>query len=164
MHDRQVDAQARVAAHTKRKSGAKMTAKERAAAKKQFLEAMQRTANVTAACQQAGISRAIVYQWKEHDLEFGVLFEEANKQANDVLFAEGWRRALYGDEEYVISGGKVVLGPDGKPLKKRVRSDTLLALYLKARLPEFREKGPTVVALLPKEYINFDPDQDGVDR
>src|SRR6185312_16731483 len=94
-----------------------------------------------AACMQAGISHTTVYQWQEHDTEFGIRFQEANKNANWLLFGEAWRRALQGEERYYISRGEVVLMPDGKtPATYREKSDRILELLLKARLPEFREK------------------------
>jgi len=127
-----------------------MTADERKAAQDLFIKAMENTANVRAACMQAGISHTMIYQWAEHDLEFSVRFKEANTQANWLLFGEAWRRAMTGEEEYVISMGKIVYKPDsilsdgtvlkGTPLTIRKKSDKLLELLLKARLPEFRDK------------------------
>lgn len=117
-----------------------MTKEERKVAQDRFIKAMENTANVRAACMQAGIHPSTIYQWAEHDTEFGIRFREANTAANWVLFGEAWRRALQGEEEYVVSNGKLVYGPDGKPLTKRVKSDRMLELLLKARLPEFREK------------------------
>lgn len=123
-----------------RRHGQRMTAEERKQVQRKFLDAFGRTANITAACMQAGISRQTVYVWQEHYTEFGLEFQEANKRANDVLFGEAWRRATQGDESYVVSAGKLVYGPDGKPLMERKRSDRLLELLLKARMPEFRDK------------------------
>lgn len=125
---------------TRRRRGDRMTAEERTQAQRKFIEALGRTANVTAACMQAGIHRSTVYIWQEHYPEFGMEFQEANKRANDVLFGEAWRRATQGDESYVVSAGKLVYGPDGKPLMERKRSDRMLELLLKARMPEFRDK------------------------
>ena|SRR6266487_2347301 len=133
-----------------RRKGQRMTADERKAAQDLFIKAMENTANVRAACMQAGISHTMIYQWAEHDLEFSVRFKEANTQANWLLFGEAWRRAMTGEEEYVISMGKIVYKPDsilsdgtvlkGTPLTIRKKSDKLLELLLKARLPEFRDK------------------------
>ncbi|SRR5713226_1749137 len=124
----------------KRKRGHHMTVEERKKAQDAFIKALENTANVRAACMAANVSHTLVYQWSEHDEEFSIRFKQANTDANWILFGEGWRRAVQGEEEYVISMGKLVYGPDGQPLKTRKKSDTLLALYLKARLPEFREK------------------------
>jgi len=124
----------------KRRPGQRMTAAERKLAQDVFIKALENTANVRVACLQAGISHAIVYQWQEHDTEFGLRFREANKMANWLLFAEAWQRAMKGEERYVTSAGKLVYGPDGKPVTYREKSDRLLELMLKARLPEFRDK------------------------
>jgi hypothetical protein len=117
-----------------------MTTQERKAAQDKFIKALENTANVRAACMQAGISHSIVYKWQEHDEEFSIRFKQANQDANWILFGEAWRRAIQGDEEYVVSAGKLVYGPDGKPLVNRKKSDRMLELLLKARLPEFRDK------------------------
>jgi hypothetical protein len=123
-----------------RKRGQRLTAKERKVAQAEFLDALGRTANITAACMQAGISRSLVYVWQEHDDGFAYEFQEANKRANDLLFGECWRRAMIGEERYVVSQGKLIMKPNGEYLTYREKSDGLLTLLLKARLPEFREK------------------------
>ena len=117
-----------------------MTAQERKTAQDAFINAMANTANVRAACIAAGISHAIVYQWQEHDTEFGIRFREANQQANWLLFGEAWQRAFKGQERFVVSQGKLVMAPDGKPQTYYEKSDRILELMLKARLPEFRDK------------------------
>jgi hypothetical protein len=117
-----------------------MTKEERGKAQEAFLKAMENTANVRAACMHAGIHPSTVYQWAEHDLQFSIRFKEANTQANWLLFGEAWHRAVQGEERYYISRGEVVRGPDGNPVTYREKSDRLLELLLKARLPEFREK------------------------
>lgn len=142
----------------RRRRGQTMTLEERKATQEVFLKALSNTANIRAACLQSGISRSIVYQWQEHDEEFGMRFKQANEEANWLIFGEAWRRAMQGEKEYVVSLGKLVYGPDGQPLTVQKRSDRLLELLLKARMSEFRDKGPTIVNVLPKEYINLPPD------
>jgi len=144
----------------RRRQGQTMTHEERKEAQEAFLKALSNTANIRAACLQAGISRTIVYQWQEHDEDFGPRFKQANEDANWMIFGEAWRRAMQGEKEYVVSLGKLVYGPDGQPLTVQKKSDRLLELMLKARISEFREKGPTIVNVLPKEYINL-PSDDG---
>lgn len=117
-----------------------MTPQEKQEAKEKFLKALSNTANVRAACIQAGVDHSTVYRWQEMDEDFGFRFREANKDANWLLFGEAWQRAMKGEEEYVVSGGKLIYGPDGKPLMQRRKSDRMLELLLKARLSEFREK------------------------
>lgn len=145
----------------RRRRGQTMTTEERKEAQETFLKALGLTANIRTACVQAGISRTIVYQWQEHDEDFGPRFREANEEANWLIFGEAWRRAMKGEEEYVVSLGKLVYGPDGKPLTVHKKSDRLLELMLKARMAEFRDKGTTIVNVLPKEYIDLP--QDGID-
>lgn len=123
-----------------RRRGQRMTTEERKIAQDTFIKALENTANVRAACMAAHVSHTIVYQWQEHDEEFGIRFREANKNANWLLFGEAWHRAMKGEEEYVVSAGKLVYGPDGQPLKVRKKSDRMLELLLKARLSEFRDR------------------------
>lgn len=123
-----------------RRRGQRMTAEEKHIAKEKFFDALGKTANVRVACLAAKVDSSTVYRWAEHDPEFSLRFQQANKEANWLLFGEAWHRALKGEEEYVVSAGKIVLDPDGKPLKTHKKSDRLLELLLKARLPEFREK------------------------
>jgi hypothetical protein len=146
-----------------RRQGQRMTKAERQAAQESFLRALGNTANVRAACLQAGIHVTTVYYWQEHDVEFGIRFRQANDDANWLLFGEAWRRAVQGDEEPVVSGGKVVLKSDGTPLTIRRKSDPLLALLLKARIPIFRNASASALVILPKEYVGFDAEKDGVD-
>jgi hypothetical protein len=134
-----------------------MSAEERKVAQDAFIKALENTANVRAACMAAHISHAIVYQWKEHDLEFGIRFREANEMANDLLFGEAWRRAMQGEERYVVAQGKLVMGPDGKPLVYKEKSDRMLELLLKARIAAFREKSSITITTLPKQY-EFNPE------
>jgi hypothetical protein len=123
-----------------RRRGQRLTAEEKQETKEKFLKALSNTANVRVACMQAGVDHSTVYRWQEMDENFGFRFREANKDANWILFGEAWQRAMKGEEEYVVSGGKLIYGPDGKPLTQRKKSDRMLELLLKARLPEFRDK------------------------
>lgn len=126
--------------HTRiRRQGQRMTAEEKRIAQATFLEAFANTANVRAACKKASIDRSQVYRWQEHDEQFSLRFKQAEAEANDMLRAAAWRRGVEGVEEPVISMGTQVY-TDGKPLTKRVYSDMLLSLLMKARMPEFREK------------------------
>jgi|GraSoiStandDraft_16_1057320.scaffolds.fasta_scaffold706165_2 hypothetical protein len=123
-----------------RRSGQRLTPDERKKAQEVFLQSFSMTANVRAACLKAGISRATIYEWAEHDTAFSILYKQAELDANDMIRAELFRRAVQGYEKPVVSVGKVVYGPDDKPMMERVYSDSLLSLLAKARMPEFREK------------------------
>lgn len=130
---------------TIRRPGQKMTKEERLATQEKFLKMLSMTANIRAACMAAGIDRSLVYYWQEHDSEFGMKFNIANTEANDLLFAAAWERGVKGVEKPVVSMGRQVFvesedGKSKKPLMERVYSDNLLSLLLKARLPEFRDK------------------------
>jgi hypothetical protein len=129
---------------SRRRNGQHMSAEERKVAQEEFLKAFAMTANVRAACMKAGIDRSTVYRWQEHDTEFGLKFRQASEDANDVIRAELFRRAIQGTEKPVVSMGKAVYveTEDGrkKPLMERVYSDNLLSLLAKARMPEFRER------------------------
>lgn len=127
--------------HTqKRRQGQRLTKEQRAAAQEKFLKSFSMTANVRAACMQAGIERSLVYYWQEHDPSFSLRFNVAEQEANDVIRAELFRRAVQGYEKPVTSVGKAVYDKDGKLLTERVYSDNLLSLLARARMPEFRDK------------------------
>lgn len=167
----------------KRVQGQHATPEETAREQDIFLKTFANTANARASAQQAGVDYKAVWRWKEHDTEFALKYQEAEKLANDLLFGEAWRRAMIGEEETVISMGKIVykeipvldhagnqVMKDGKPVTKRGepltirrKSDRLIELMLKARIEAFRDKGVTINNFLPKEYM-FDPTQDGSDR
>lgn len=127
-----------------RRPGQHLTPEERKVAQETFLKSFALTANVRAACMKAGVSRETIYQWQEHDDAFGILFRQASSDANDLIRAELFRRAVQGVEEPVVSSGKLVYIEDErgqkKPLTKKVYSDQLLSLLAKARMPEFRER------------------------
>lgn len=141
-----------------RRHGQRMTDEERAQVQEIFLRALSNTANVRLSCLQAGITSGTIYWWIDHDQDFAERFKQANEDANWALFGEAWRRAMNGEKEYVVSVGKLIYGPDGQPLTIQKRSDRLLEILLKARIPEFREKGTTIVNILPKEYVALPED------
>ena len=141
-----------------RRPGQRYNAKERKERQDRFIEELEKTANVRRACEKAGIGHSTIYRWQEHDLEFGVRFKQANADASWRLYEEAWNQAVHGEEEYVVSAGKLVYGPDGNPLMNRKKSDKMLEMLLKARLPEFRDKTLVVNNILPKEYINVPED------
>jgi hypothetical protein len=76
-----------------------------------FLATLAKTANVRLACQMAGISRALVYQYRETDPAFKDKWEHAKDDAIEILEAAARRRALQ-------------------------TSDTLMIFLLKAHRPE----------------------------
>lgn len=130
----------------------KRSKKER---QKLFLEEFAQNANILLSARKAGVSRKTIYVWLEIDEDFSFAFNQAKEDANDMLRAEIYRRAIEGVPEKVWQLGKYC----GETTKY---SDTLLIFLCKARMPEFRDKGLTINNVLPKEY-NFDPNIDGVE-
>jgi hypothetical protein len=103
--------------------------------KRAFLAAYRETGNVRLACTAAQIGRSSHYRWLAQDRDYEVAFEQAKKDAVDVLEAEARRRAVEGCEEQVgwykgEAGGTV-----------RRYSDTLLIFLLKGAAPQkYRER------------------------
>jgi hypothetical protein len=120
--------------------GKRLTKEQTQELQDKFLKSFSMTANIRAACMSAGIDRSTVYNWQEHDTNFSLRFNIAEQEANDVIRAELFRRAVQGYEKPVVSMGKAVYDKDGKPLTERVYSDSLLSLLAKARMPEFKDK------------------------
>lgn len=168
----------------KRRQGKRLTQKERKVAQDAFLAVYADCANIRASCAAAGIDRSTFYQWTEHEEHFSMRFNQVEKDANDMLLSEAWRRGVTGVEEPVVSMGQVVYDFDpvvdedgnqvfnergkpvfnkGKPVTVKKYSDSILTMLIKAKMPEYREKGMVINNVLPKEY-NFDPNQDGVER
>ncbi len=103
--------------------------------KRAFLAAYRETGNVKLACEAGRVGRSSHYRWLEQDPDYAEEFEQAQKDAVDVLEAEARRRAVEGWEEKVgwykgQAGGTV-----------RRYSDTLLIFLLKGAAPEkYRER------------------------
>jgi hypothetical protein len=104
-------------------------------AREAFLESLVKTCCVLRSAESAGIDRRRLYEMRRDDPDFAEAWSRALEAGNDVLEAEALRRAVEGVDEPVFT-------PKGE-LAGTVRkySDTLLALLLKAHLPEkFRER------------------------
>ena len=95
----------------------------------EFLEKLEKLANVTQACRFAKVSRRTIYNWLDTDPDFKVKYDESVKIAVDLLEDEAVRRAYAGTKEPVFQGGKKV----GTITKY---SDTLLIFLLKKRKPD----------------------------
>lgn len=98
---------------------------------------------VRPACQTAGCSTGAFYRDMQVHPEFREKVEEARALGYERVEAEAFRRAMQGDEEYVVSGGKVVMIacddqgdplPQPRPLKRLRQSDRMLELILKGNL------------------------------
>jgi hypothetical protein len=106
-----------------------------------FLAAYRETGNIKLACQAARVSRSSHYRWLQNP-DYAKEFDEAKKDAGDVLEAEARRRAVDGWEEQV----GWYKGQAGGTLRRY--SDTLLIFLLKGAAPErYRERVQVTGAL-----------------
>ena len=117
-----------------------LTAAEKRTAQDIFLREFAQSANLTAACRQAGIHHDTFYRWTEHDETFSFRYKQAEAEANDVVRAAIFRRAVVGVDKPLHYQGRVVLDERGQRLTVKEYSDTLLIFLAKARMPEFRER------------------------
>lgn len=124
----------------KRRSGQRLTADEKRRAQAVFLDAFAQSANVTAACRKAGIDRATMYRWQEHDEAFSLRYKQAEAEANDVIRGAIFQRAIIGVDKPLHYQGRLVKDEHGQRLTVKEYSDTLLIFLAKSRMPEFREK------------------------
>ena len=81
-----------------------------------FLDSLAHGLSVTGAANAAGIGRRTPYGWRAADVEFGKAWDAAIEAGTDLLEDEGWRRAVKGTQEPVVSMGKIVYTKDGQPL------------------------------------------------
>jgi hypothetical protein len=103
----------------------KTTEQTEQAQKQRYLKAVEQIGTLTAGCRAARVSPHTVYQWREFDVEFSVLEQEAKNRCADELEATVIRRA------------------------KR-RSDLLAMFMLKAMRPEkYRERFDVTTAGQP---------------
>lgn len=123
-----------------RRQGKPISPEEKAAIQATFLESFACMANVSVACEVAGVHRATIYRWLHDDESFAERWNEAEQKANDVLRREAWRRAVEGTSEYVISMGRMIKDDNGEPLTVKKYDTPLLMMLMRARMPEYREK------------------------
>ena len=124
----------------RRRRGQRLEDEQRTAAQELFLASFAQTANFTAACRHAGIDRSTAYRWQEHDETFMLRYQQAEAEANDVIRAAIFRRAIQGIDKPLHYQGRLVKDENGKPATVKEYSDTLLIFLAKARMPEFRDK------------------------
>ena len=65
--------------------------------KKRFIEALTLNGTVFHAAQAAGVSRQTAYRWRQEDLEFADLWDEASETAVDAVESVLYQKALSGD-------------------------------------------------------------------
>ena len=106
------------------------TLAQSAQAKHAFLKCFAQWANISYACEMAGVARRNVYDWQERDEDFSRAFKIAESAATERLEREAWRRAVDG------SPYKRTSYWHGEPVgtdEKIEYSDQLLQLLLRAR-------------------------------
>lgn len=125
--------------------------KTTARARERFLKAYADCGNVSAAARSAGVGRATVYVWAEHDSEFALAFKQADLQATESLEKEAWRRARDGFAEEVWQHGKLV-----GTIQRY--SDRLLEFMLRARRPDvYRDRVDVSVTPVIKTVAGIEP-------
>jgi transposase-like protein len=83
--------------------------------KKRFIETLAAQGTVSHAALAAGVSRNTAYRWRQDDLEFALLWDEAHETAVDAVESSLYQKALNGDTICMI-------------------------FYLKAHRPEYRDR------------------------
>lgn len=109
-----------------------ITARELAEAKEAFLEHFAANGHLAWAAAAAGVTRAVVRQWQEHDEQFSLHFNEASNDAVEALEGEARERAVRGKMiREVWRGDRMV-----ERIVEWRPSDTLLVKLLQALKPE----------------------------
>lgn len=137
--------------HAKPQSAAARRTGTSERARERFLKVYAQCGTVSTAAKAAGVGRATVYVWAEHDESFALAMRQAEISATEVLEQEAWRRARDGFAEPVYQHGKLV----GTVQRY---SDALLVFLLKARAPErYRDRVDVSVTPVIKAVAGFDP-------
>lgn len=82
--------------------------------------------NISKSCEEVGIGRQTVYDWKDAHEDFAQALEKACERGVDALEDEATRRAFHGVEEPVYQGGARI-----GTIQKY--SDTLMIFLMKGR-------------------------------
>lgn len=97
-------------------------------AQQRFIDAFVETCSITKACKFTGIEKQNHYNWLNSHRGYQAAFRQAQVAASGVLEDEAIRRAVDGVEKAVtVAGEREII---------TVHSDSLLAILLKAWLPE----------------------------
>lgn len=129
-----------------------MTAGQSAHYKKAFLEEFAKHGNVRKSAESVGLTRRMVYFWKEKDPQFLADFAVAEIEATESLEAEAHRRGVEGWDEPVYQQGARIGDI-------RRFSDTLLIFLLKGRAPQkYRDRYDVTTTGIPtaKAYADSD--------
>lgn len=119
--------------------------------KGRFLSELRKNPNVTLAAKTIGMSRCMMYVYRDEDEGFKKEWDEAIEEGLDLMEEEVRRRAYDGVNELVFYQGK-------KCGSVQKYSDTLLMFLLKRYRPEFRDSvkidGALDVRNLTDEQLN----------
>lgn len=124
-----------------------------------FLAFYARKGAIGPALRAAGATRSDLRRWREADDGFNGRMRDALDDAVDEAVEELRLRAVHGRDSLLFHAGQpvwrrdprtgeVLLDDNFEPVAytENERSDTLLALYVKAHRQEFREKGSVEVS------------------
>ncbi len=120
-----------------------------------FLEALSTNGvKVARACQDTGVVRRTVYEWRAEDAGFAERWDRAVQQGTDALEDEALRRAHDGTDKPVFHQGRQVG-------TTREYSDTLLIFMLKARRPDrFKDRVASEHSGRIGRYVVAAPEED----
>jgi len=97
--------------------------------KKQFLEVLEATGNVSDTCRLVTIGRTAAYNHRKKDRSFALEWDEAEAIAMGAMEGEARRRGVDGVDRPLMHGGKQVGSV-------KEYSDRMLELLLRAHWPE----------------------------
>lgn len=126
--------------------------------KDRFIRCLTEQGTVTIACAAAGIGLSTAYEHRDKDADFAAAWALAMQKHEDMVYSEGYRRAVTGTPKPIYYQGKVVG-------HVKEYSDSLLLAFLKAKRKEFRDKteisGPDggPIELDAREELSFDYDR-----
>lgn len=110
-----------------------------------FLEAFRKTGTIVSAARSVGISREVVYDWRNNDIEFCKEFGEIEVEITERLESTALERATEGVKKPIYYKGK-------KVGVTREYSDGLSMFLLKARNPRYRDR---IVQEIDPKTIDF---------
>lgn len=132
-----------------------------------FLDAYRETESITMACEQVGISRATVWEWRKNE-DFRIVFTDNHLKAqaknNDLLRKTAIQLSTVGSPHWVMDKktGMPALDANGRRIVAYYdHYPQLIAFMLKNRLPnEFKDKfeheiNTKLVTMLVSEFISI---------
>lgn len=105
-----------------------------------FLWALRKVGRMYQAAELAGVTTGVVNRLRKEEPEFDEAVDQAMQRwVDEVLVSSAVHRAVDGVQRPIV--GRVGKDEDGIICYETVYSDSLLALLLKAKRPEFRDAG-----------------------